>query len=149
FNKPATPKYPAGFPANSKANFIDLMDRIIGAAAYSYNFGSQNGYLDHALANPVLERLITKVFEWHINTDEPTVFDYNVEFKSAAAQAAYYAPDPFRNSDHDPFVVGLNPLAGDLNDDGVVDVLDGNLLRAQFGKSVNAPGVDRRMDFDN
>jgi uncharacterized protein len=148
FSKAPTNRYPAGFPANPHANFVDLMDRIIGPEAYSYNFGSQNGYLDHALANPAMERLVTGVFEWHINSDEPTVFDYNVEFKSAAAQAAYYAPDPFRNSDHDPFIVGFNPLAGDLNDDGVVDHSDGALLKAQIGKAVTDDGVDRRMDYD-
>jgi uncharacterized protein len=148
FSKAPTNKYPAGFPANPNANFVDLMDRIIGPDAYSYNFGSQNGYLDHALANPAMERLVSGVFEWHINSDEPTVFDYNVEFKSAAAQAAYYAPDPFRNSDHDPFIVAFNPLVGDLNDDGVVDGSDGALLKTQIGKAVPDEGVDRRMDYD-
>jgi predicted extracellular nuclease len=149
FSKAATPKYPAGFPANAKANFIDLMDRVIGAGAYSYNFGSQNGYLDHALANTALERLVSSVAEWHINTDEPTVFDYNVEFKTAGpsgSQTVYYNADQYRNSDHDPFVVGLNPLMGDLNDDGVVDANDGKLIQQAIGKKASA--VDRRLDFD-
>jgi hypothetical protein len=152
FSKAGTAKYPGGWAANPKANFVNLMEKIIGVNAYSYNFGSQNGYLDHALANPALERLVTGVQEWHINADEPTVFDYNLEFKTSGptgGRTIYYATDPYRSSDHDPFVVGLNPLPGDLDDDGDVDAADGNLLRAQFGKAVTDAGVDRRMDFDD
>ena len=31
--------------------------------------------------------------------------------KSAAAQVAYYGADPYAASDHDPIVIGFNPLA--------------------------------------
>ncbi len=40
---------------------------------------------------------------WHINADEPSVLDYNTEFKPQDL----YAPTPYRSSDHDPVVVGL------------------------------------------
>ena len=46
----------------------------------------------------------------------------------------------------DRFVVALNPLAGDLNDDGLVDLADRNLIVASYGKP--ASQVDRRMDYD-
>jgi len=46
--------------------------------------------------------------EWHINADEPSVLDYNTDFKSANLQTTLYAPDRFRVSDHDPIVVGLD-----------------------------------------
>ena len=46
--------------------------------------------------------------EWHINADEPTVLDYNDDFKSPGQIASFYAPDSFRSSDHDPVLVGLN-----------------------------------------
>ena len=62
------------------------------------------------------------------------------------SQTVYYAADPYRNSDHDPFLVGLNPLEGDLNDDGTVDVNDARLMQQSIGKDASA--VDRRMDFD-
>ena len=72
---------------------------------------------------------MTGVTEWHINADEPVALDYNLEWtatipKTANQQAALYAPDPFRSADHDPLLVGLNPLCGDLDDDGDVDVRD-------------------------
>jgi uncharacterized protein len=87
--------------------------------------------------------------EWHINADEPVALDYNIEFKgtgngmSVAALAAYYAPNPFRSSDHDPLVVGFNPLLGDFNDDGALDASDRTALLAARDR----PG-DPRMDMD-
>ena len=51
------------------------------------------------------------VADYHINADEPSVLDYNVEFKSAGQVASLYAPDQFRVSDHDPVLVGLSPLS--------------------------------------
>jgi len=59
---------------------------------------------------------------------------------------AYYGADPYAASDHDPIVIGFNPLAGDLNDDGVVDNTDRHLMLDAMGS--NATAVDRRMDFD-
>ena len=44
---------------------------------------------------------------WLINADEPSVLDYNVNFKTANLVAALFAGDEFRNSDHDPAVVAL------------------------------------------
>jgi predicted extracellular nuclease len=46
--------------------------------------------------------------EWHINSDEPVVLDYNVEFKTPNQVNTLFAANPFRSSDHDPLVVGLN-----------------------------------------
>ena len=47
---------------------------------------------------------ITGAAHWHINADEPAVLDYNTEFK---AQDLYSA-SPYRSSDHDPVLVGLD-----------------------------------------
>ncbi len=93
---------------------------LFGPESYSYQFNGQWGSLDHALANGDLLGQVTGAAKWHINADEPVVLDYNVEFKSAAQIQGLYNVDPFRTSDHDPLVVGLNlmpvstpPLAGD------------------------------------
>jgi hypothetical protein len=48
------------------------------------------------------------VADYHINSDEPSVLDYNTDFKSAGQIVSLYAPDQFRISDHDPVMVGLN-----------------------------------------
>ncbi len=134
---------------NPKAVFTDLIPE-----GYSYLFNGESGALDHALANPALLRLITGAGEWHINADEPVVLDYNLDFggngstqaKSEAQAAAYYSAGPFRTSDHDPLVIGFNPLAGDLNDDGAVSLIDAWILAWQIGKPVTASS--RRMDYD-
>jgi hypothetical protein len=138
----------AGYLKDTNATYINLINKFLGAAAYSYQYVSESGYLDHALASPAMTKLTTGVAEWHNNSDEPPVLDYSTASKSAAQVISYYNADAYRASDHDPFVVGFNPLPGDLNDDGVVDMTDQALLRAQFGKAVGAPGVDRRMDYD-
>ena len=61
----------------------------------------------------------------HINADEPSVLDYNTEFKTANLQATLYAPDAFRAADHDPLVIGLNACAA-LNGTTGRDVLVGS-----------------------
>ena len=77
-------------------------------SSYSYVFDGQTGSLDHALASTTLAAQITGTAKWHINSDEPGVLDYNTEFKSTAQLTSLYAADPFRASDHDPVLVGLD-----------------------------------------
>lgn len=88
--------------------FTNLISQFIGADAYSYAFDGQWGYLDHALASPSLASQVTGVAEWHINADEPSVLDYNTDFKSASQVSLLYAADQYRVSDHDPIIVGLS-----------------------------------------
>ena len=90
------------------AGYVDLAPKFLGADAYSYVFDGQWGSLDHALASASLSAQVTGTAEYHINADEPSVLDYNTEFKSADQQTSLYAADEFRVSDHDPVVVGLN-----------------------------------------
>ncbi len=88
--------------------YVDLVNEYGGLTAYSYIFYGQAGYLDHALANASLHNQVTGVTVWHINTDEPSVLDYNTEYKSTGQILSYYSDDVYRASDHDPVVVGLN-----------------------------------------
>jgi len=79
------------------------------------------------------------------------VLDYNVEWtatilKTANQQTTLYAPDPFRSSDHDPLVVGLNPLCGDLDDNGVVDARDLRLMLAALAARDYRPRADYNLD---
>lgn len=89
------------------AGYTHLIKTFLGPDAYSYVFDGQWGYLDHALASPSLVEQVTGVADYHINSDEPSVLDYNTDFKTANLQATLYAPDQFRVSDHDPVIVGL------------------------------------------
>jgi len=84
---------------------------LFAPESYSYQFNGQWGSLDHALASASLNSQVTGAAKWHINADEPTVLDYNTEFKTANQVSSFYNVDPFRTSDHDPLVVGLNLAA--------------------------------------
>lgn len=89
------------------AGFTDLVQHFHGNDAYSYAFDGQWGYLDYAFASSSLVDQVTGAADYHINADEPSVLDYNTDFKSPAQQQTLYAPDRFRVSDHDPVLVGL------------------------------------------
>ncbi len=88
-------------------DYSDLLLEFQGEAAYTYLFDGQLGYLDYALASKSLLPQVTGATVWHINADEPDILDYDTSFKSAE-QAALYRPDPFRSSDHDPIIIGLD-----------------------------------------
>lgn len=93
------------------AGYTNLLETRLGPDAYSYVFDGQWGYLDHALASASLSAQVSGVAEYHINADEPSVLDYNTDFKSPGQIVSLYAPDKYRVSDHDPVVVGLNLAA--------------------------------------
>ena len=93
--------------AAKNAGYVDLLNYFQGEAAYSYVFKGQWGYLDYGLANNRLLLQVVSAAAWHINADEPRALDYNEEYKSAAQIAAFYAPDAYRASDHDPVVINL------------------------------------------
>ncbi len=82
-------------------NLIEATDR-----PYSYVYDGQAGALDHAVASKSLVAQVVETFEWHINADEPALLDYNLE---NGRDAARFDPDtPYRSSDHDPIIVGLD-----------------------------------------
>ncbi|MEM7128142.1 MAG: ExeM/NucH family extracellular endonuclease [Chloroflexota bacterium] len=87
----------------TESGYINLLARSTDSTAYSYIFDGQSGYLDHALASESLIYQVQGSTEWHINTDEPKVIDYDSRFNPAG----YYSSDPYRSSDHDPLIVGL------------------------------------------
>ena len=85
--------------------FKNQIERFVrrGAIPYSYVFDGEAGYLDHALASAPLQSQVLGAAEWHINADEPSVIDYNTEFKPQDL----YSATPYRSSDHDPVVISL------------------------------------------
>jgi uncharacterized protein len=108
--------------------FTNLVEKYQGEDAYSYVFDGQWGYLDQALGSASMTHQVTGVADYHINSDEPSVLDYNTNFKTAGQIASLYAPDEFRVSDHDPVLIGLTPnptldtagFEGPLGQDGRV-----------------------------
>ncbi len=93
--------------ALESAGYVNLTEAFEGVGGYSYSFDGEYGHLDHALANAPLAAQVVGAATWHVNSDEPIYLDYNTENKSAA-QVAINAGTPYRYSDHDPVVVGID-----------------------------------------
>ena len=71
----------------------------------SYVFDGQQGTLDYALASGSLKGQVTGAQYWNVNSDEADVLDYNTDF---GRDETLLTEDPYRASDHDPIVVGLD-----------------------------------------
>src|SRR5690606_7192885 len=116
------------------AGYENLLARFHGDEVYSYVFFGQSGYLDHVLASTALRSLVVGAGAWHINADEPRALDYTTEHKSEAQQAALYAADAYRASDHDPVYADLRlvadgvPGAKDDDDGGAPGLMLGALM---------------------
>jgi len=146
-----------------------LVDEIArrGITGYSYVFDGESGYLDHGLTTASLSPFVTGAVHWHINADEPSIIDYNLEFKQPACVACgpdYYAPTAYRSSDHDAVLLGLSlvkaltgsagrdTLVGTAGDDRITggagaDVLTGGAGVDTFVYTSTRDGGDRITDF--
>ena len=87
--------------AGGLVNLLDGND-----TPYSFVYDSQSGALDHALASASLAGQVAETIEWHINADEPPALDYNLEY--GRDPSLFDATTPYRFSDHDPVLVGLD-----------------------------------------
>lgn len=88
------------------SGFVNELERFVRPQGmpYSFVFSGTSGYLDHALASATLTGQVVDVAEWHLNADEPSLIDYNLDGKPQD----FYTALPYRASDHDPVVVSLN-----------------------------------------
>ncbi|WP_420998051.1 ExeM/NucH family extracellular endonuclease [Cupriavidus sp. 30B13] len=91
----------------AERGYADMIARFSATPSYSFVFGGEAGYLDHALADAGAAGRIRAARHWHINADEPVALAYPLANKSAAQQQAFYAADAYRSSDHDPVLVDL------------------------------------------
>jgi len=60
-----------------------------------------SGSLDHALATAELTEKVTGFAHWNINAVESFAYQYT-------GDPALYAANPYRSSDHDPLVLGID-----------------------------------------
>jgi 5'-nucleotidase len=118
---------------------------------YSYVFSGLSGSLDHVLASPAADATVTGVDTWNINSAESVALEYS-RFNNNVTD--YYAADPYRASDHDPVIVGMNLAPADttaelnlLNINDFHGRIDANTvrfagtvekLRAEFGEDKTA-----------
>ncbi|MEL6604293.1 MAG: ExeM/NucH family extracellular endonuclease [Cyanobacteria bacterium J06614_10] len=99
------------------AGYTDLAEFFSdGSTPYSFLFDGQLGTLDYGLANSTLLSQVTGATEWHVNADEADALDYNLDF--GRNPDLFNGANPFRNSDHDPLIIGL-----DLASNGVEPII--------------------------
>ena len=114
-----------------------------GTGKYSYSYEGQSGSLDHVLASPSARELVTGTDIWNINAVEALALEYSRYNYNALN---FYETSPYRSSDHDPVIVGLDlSSTTDINLLGINDFhgrIDANTvkfagtveqLRAQHG----------------
>ena len=82
---------------------------------YTYAFDGMVGSLDHVLASAAAVEKVSGADIWNINAYEPVANEYSRHNYNATL---LYDTTPFRSSDHDPILVGLNLVA----DDGVAEL---------------------------
>jgi predicted extracellular nuclease len=118
-----------------RAGFVDLGEKL-DPGRYSYVFDARSGSLDHALATRALAEKVTDLTHWNINAVESFAYQYY-------GDPALYEADPYRSSDHDPLVLGLDlvaPTAADHPCAGRVPTVLGtngdDLLRGTNGPDV-------------
>ncbi|MBG6183341.1 5'-nucleotidase [Arthrobacter sp. CAN_A214] len=77
---------------------------------HSYVFSGLSGSLDHVLASPAADATVAGVDTWNINSGESVALEYS---RYNTNITDYYAPDPYRASDHDPVIVGVDAAPAD------------------------------------
>lgn len=110
------------FTAAGYVNQDEKATNADGSSKHSYLFGGMVGSLDHILASPGANSVVTGADIWNINSVESVALEYS-RYNNNVTD--YYAADQFRASDHDPVVVGLNlpvtPASVELNFLGIND----------------------------
>ncbi|WP_454041653.1 ExeM/NucH family extracellular endonuclease [Cellulosimicrobium sp. Marseille-Q8652] len=88
------------------AGYVDLGETT---GEQSYLFDGYVGSLDHVFASPAAADVVTGTDIWNINSVEPIANEYSRYNYNASI---LYDTTPFRSSDHDPVLVGMD-LGGD------------------------------------
>ncbi len=82
------------------AGLTDLGERF-DPGRYSYVFDAASGSLDHALGTAELTAKVTGAAHWNVNSVESSAYQYS-------GAEDLYAANPYRSSDHDPLLVGID-----------------------------------------
>jgi predicted extracellular nuclease len=96
------------------AGYVDLGSREAPGES-TYLFDGLVGSLDHVLANPAALATVTGAHVWNINSVESVALEYS-RYNDNVTN--FYTDGPWRASDHDPLLVGIDPGTGRYGHDG-------------------------------
>lgn len=86
------------------ADYDNVARRVPVLERYTFVYFGEAGTLDYGMASRSLSDQVAGATIWHINADESSLLDYDTRFDPPG----YARPDPFRSSDHDPILIGLD-----------------------------------------
>lgn len=117
----------------------DDLGREFDPGRYSYVFDDHSGSLDHGLASGPLADKVTNAVHWNINAVESFAYQY-------PGDPELYAADPYRSSDHDPLIVGIDlvercaglepTIVGTDGDDVLIGTNDPDVIMGLGGDDV-------------
>ncbi len=100
----------------AEADYTNIAQTMTEKSTYS--FGSMVGSLDHVLGSEAATAAVTGADIWNINAYESIAFEYS---RYNYNVTDFHDDSPYRSSDHDPIVVGIDlveeqePTTVDLN----------------------------------
>ncbi|MET4703648.1 ExeM/NucH family extracellular endonuclease [Frigoribacterium sp. UYMn621] len=92
------------------------VDQVPKTGKQTYAFDGMVGSLDHVLASTAADHSVSGADVWNINSVESVGLEYS---RFNANVTNLYEVSPYRSSDHDPVILGLDlPTKGGGHDDG-------------------------------
>ena len=88
----------------AKAAAAKAGEGIDEVQSWSYSYNDEVGSLDHILISSSLDGHVLDAIDWHTNSAESTLYDYQTKYKG---DDEFYSETPFRSSDHDPAIMTL------------------------------------------
>ena len=82
-------------------------------------YGGRSGSLDHVFSNAAADPLVRGVASWALNAQESVAFEYSRA--NSNAHLAFEADNPYRSSDHNPEIIGLNVINNGAGQDPAPD----------------------------
>ncbi|UJF17808.1 ExeM/NucH family extracellular endonuclease [Vibrio sp. SS-MA-C1-2] len=154
-----------GATVQSSYGYINAIEHLAneGDITWSYSYNDEIGSLDHLLITPSLENRLLDAADWHINSSESPLLDYNTEYKGNGIDGDYttdydngvyqfYHDDAFRSSDHDPAMITLQyQYAETENNNDIVLPVSSDIVKIPYnvptGVELNV-GDKVMMKFD-
>ena len=94
----------------AKGGFKNIADNYLPPGNWSTSFRGTLGAIDHILVNPSAQKSATGFTQWHINSTQSELFDYNLEKLNDTLKKPndFYQNNPFSSSDHDLVMAGFD-----------------------------------------